>query len=302
MDEKVIHIPAPAGDAGAPPPAPRRKRRRRKSCLFRLARLFLILFAVWWANNYLLFVTSEEVSSPKVKNEIKLAVLSDQHASTNIFAISNKRIINKVKKIDPDVVCVLGDMHSSDASDEEKQISMDLMTGIIDEGYKLFFVLGEHDDRTNKYVSMMEKNGIDVLDQESEKLTIKDTEITFYGISNAYFSEYFDLRNEFDLNEKTYNVLLAHIPMFKEYEQFGADLTLCADTHGGIIQVPFFGPAYYDGKVLPELFGNEDEVYDKGLFKSDTGYMFITSGIGNYPVPARFNNFPEVAEITISPE
>ncbi|MGN1480314.1 MAG: metallophosphoesterase, partial [Porcipelethomonas sp.] len=100
----------------------------------------------------------------------------------------------------------------------------------------------------------------------------------------------------------TYNILLAHIPMYKEYENFGADLTLCGDTHGGVIQVPFIGPAYYNGKILPELSENKEHVYDKGLFRYSGGYLFITSGIGNYPVPARFNNRPEICEITISPE
>lgn len=286
-------------DISNSPPKPAKKGH---GCLRRLIIFSAIAFVVWWANNYLLFTTEVEITSSKVKNEIKIAVISDLHASTSIFAISNSSIINKINKFKPDVVCVLGDMHTTGATEEEKNISMNLMTGIIDEGYKLFFVLGEHDDRTNAYVSKMEANGIDVLDQESEKIKIKNTEITFHGISNAWFSEYFDLSNELDINKNTYNILLAHIPMFEEYKKFGADLTLCADTHGGVIQVPFLGPAYYDNQILPELFGDEKEVYDKGLFQMGQGYLFITSGIGNSPIPARFNNFPEIGEITISPE
>lgn len=291
MEENNTNVPQPA----APP-------KKKKSKAWLLIKIFLIIFIIWWANNYLLFITKRTITSPKVNNEITLAVISDLHATTDLFSISNNAIIKKIDKINPDVVCILGDMHSSDATDEEKNISLNLMTSIIQKGYKLYFVLGEHDDRTNAYVSMMESKGVNVLDQESETVKIKDTDITFYGISNAYFSEYFDLRNEFTLNPKTYNVLLAHIPMFEEYEKFGADLTLCADTHGGIIQVPFFGPAYYEGKVLPEIFGDKNKVYDKGLFRNKNGYIFITSGIGNYPIPARFNNFPEVAQITIKPE
>ncbi len=276
--------------------------KKKKSCLGRLIVAAALVFLVWWVNNFMLFITDEEIASSKVNNEIKLAVISDLHASTDLFAISNENILKKIDSIDPDVVCVLGDMHSNNATQEEKDISLNLMTSIIKKGYKMFFVLGEHDDRTNEYVSIMESKGINVLDQECEKVKIKDTELTFYGISNAWFSEYFDLRNEFSLNPDTYNVLLAHIPMYDEYEEFGADLTICADTHGGIIQVPFFGPAYYEGEVLPEIFKSSTDVHDKGLFKTQCGYLFITSGIGNSPVAARFNNFPEVAEITIKPK
>lgn len=294
MNEMSTNAPQPTAEKK---PAKKKKKRAGKILIYAA-----LIFIIWWANNYLLFITSEQISSSKINNEIKLAVISDQHASTGFFAISNEAIIKKINKIEPDVVCVLGDMHSNDATPEEKDISLNLMTDIIAEGYKMYFVLGEHDDRTNEYVSKMEEKGVNVLDQRSETIKIKDTQVTFYGISNAYFSEYFDLRNEFTLNPDTYNILLAHIPMFEEYEQFGADLTLCADTHGGIIQVPFLGPAYYNNEILPEVFGNEEEVYDKGLFENNSGYMFITSGIGNSPVAARFNNFPEVAEITITPD
>ena len=160
-------------------------------------------------------------------------------------------------------------MHSSNADETEKQISMDLMTGIIDEGYKLYFVLGEHDDRTNAYVDKMEKNKIHVLDGEAEKITIGDTDLTFYGISNAFFSPSFDLTNEFDIDKSTYNILLAHIPMYSDYEKFGADLTLCGDTHGGIIQIPFLGPAYYNGKFVPELYEDKNKIF---IIMSESSY------------------------------
>lgn len=94
--------------------------------------------------------------------------------------------------------------------------------------------------------------------------------------------------------------------MYSDYEKFGADLTLCGDTHGGIIQIPFLGPAYYNGKFVPELYEDKNKIFDKGLFKYDGGYLFITSGIGNYigdyNIAARFNNRPEIAVLTISPE
>ena len=285
-----------------PEPPPVSKKKNRSGCISKLAKLTLILFIVWWFNNCTLKTTKAEIKSDKIKNEIKIAVLSDLHASDYPFSISNERIVKRINKINPDVVCVLGDMHSSNASEDEKQISMNLMTDIIKDGFKLYFVLGEHDDRHNEYVSKMEKNGINVLDQESETIKIKDTEITFYGISNAYFSPTFDLSNEFELTKNTYNILLAHIPMYKDYESFGADLTLCGDTHGGVIQIPFLGPAYHNSQILPELFGSKENVYDKGLFSYSGGYMFITSGIGNYPIPARFNNRPEIGEIIIKPE
>ena len=276
------------------------RQRHGGGCIIRLIIFAVIIFAVWWFNNFWLITTNETIRSDKIKKSIRIAVIGDLHASKSFFAIKNKDIIKKINESSPDAVCFVGDMHSSNADDEEKQISLELMRDTAKEGYRCYFVLGEHDDRTDMYVKKIEQNGINVLDQESEKVNIKGNDIVFYGISNAWFSENFDLRKDFKLDKKAYSILLAHIPMYDDYEKFGADLTICADTHGGIVRIPFMGPAYLDGKILPKVIGdNKEKVYDKGLFKTDSGYIFITSGIGNYPIPARFNNFPEIGVIDI---
>lgn len=296
MEEQSVQV---LQDQHTPP-------KKNGSSFSRWAKIILVMLFLWWFNNYTLKITKVTITSEKVKNDIHIAVISDFHSHDGAFSIKNETVIKKVKKIDPDIVCVLGDMHSMDATEKEKDISLELMKGIIKEGYKLFFVLGEHDDRTNSYISKMRSNGINVLDDVSQKLTVKNTRITLYGISNAFFSQSFDLRNQFDIKKDEFNILMAHIPMYNDYEKFGADLTLCGDTHGGIIQIPFVGPVYYDNKFLPELSMDKNKIYDKGLFEYDGGHMFITSGIGNnvktYNLPVRFFNRPEIASITITPE
>lgn len=281
-------------------------RKRKSSSFSRIIKLAVVVFIIWWVNNFTLKTTRVDITSPKVNNDINIAVLSDLHAYDGTFSIKNETILKRIRKLNPDMVCVLGDMHSSNATQEEKDISLSLMEEIVGDGYKVFFVLGEHDDRTNAYITKMREKGIKVLTDESVHLVIGKTRITIYGISNAYFAPGFDLTHEFSINKSEFNILMAHIPMYSYYADFGADLTLCGDTHGGIIQLPFIGPAYHDGRFFPELNGNSSEVYDKGLFDYDGGHMFITSGIGNnvgnIDLPVRFWNRPEVGLITISPD
>ncbi len=283
-----------------------KKRKSRSSCFSRMAKLLLILILVWWFNNCTIKITKENITSSKVNNEIKISVISDYHASEKKFSLKNDYVIKKINETNPDIVCVLGDMHSSNATETEKEKSLSLMTDIIREGYRLYFVLGEHDDRTNSYISKMEEKGIIVLNNEKKTITVGKTSINLYGISNAYFSPSFDLRNEFDIDRKEFNILLAHIPMYSDYEKFGADLTLCGDTHGGIMQLPFIGPAYCDDQFFPGLRSDKTEIYDKGLFEYSGGHIFITAGLGNYikekSLPVRLFNRPEVALITISPD
>lgn len=71
-----------------------------------MAKVILILFFIWWFNNYTLKINEKHISSDKVNNDVKLAVLSDLHAYDGIFSIDNKTIV-KNKRIDPDAACVL---------------------------------------------------------------------------------------------------------------------------------------------------------------------------------------------------
>lgn len=278
------------------------KPKTKKKTKFRIWKLFLfitIVLIIWWYNNFTIKINTEKIKSPKVASNIRIAVLSDYHAVK--YGISPEKIIHQIEKADPDLVFFLGDMYTEDSDWDEIQIAVDLMSGTVKEGYSSYFVAGEH-DRSEKYYAKLAESGVHVMNYQYEVINVNGTNLGIFGIDNAYFSPTFDLSNAFIIDESNYNILLAHIPMYEHYEKFGADLTLCGDTHGGIIQLPFGrGPAYYQGNWFPEIKGQKEDVYDKGLFNMKNGFMYITSGIGNSPFPARFNNRPEIAVIDIVP-
>ncbi|HAS38293.1 MAG TPA: phosphoesterase, partial [Ruminococcaceae bacterium] len=55
---------------------------------------------------------------------------------------------------------------------------------------------------------------------------------------------------------------------------------------------------YYNGFVLPKLTYS-GRMTDKGLYSFEDKQIFVTSGLGDYPVPLRFLNRPEVCLITL---
>ena len=118
-------------------------------------------------------------------------------------------------------------------------------------------------------------------------------------ISNVYYSPTFNLKNAFTLDESRLNILLAHSENMEDFADFGLDLVLCGDTHGGQVRLPYAGALVNNGIWLPELKGR---IYTKGLYAKDDTQLFISSGLGNYPVPLRFLNRPEIAVLTIIPE
>lgn len=277
------------------------KKKRRLKLRFRtILIILLLLLFVWWYNNYTLKTVSTSITSADISEPVRITLLSDLHATKT--GIRNSTIINKVKKTEPDLIMVLGDMYTRKSSNDLIEIAVDLMKSLVEEGYPVYFVAGDHDTGV-KYFSELETAGVHVMNYKSETIQVNNNSLHIMGIDNKYYSPTFDLTNEFSLDENSYNILLAHIPNYEKFAQFGADLTLCADTHGGMIQIPFIGAAYdvFSETFLPTLRTNKT-IYDKGWFEYNGGAMFITSGIGANPVPARFNNRPEIVSIDILPE
>lgn len=265
--------------------------------------LWLVLIAgLWWFNNYTLKTTVETISSDKIVSKVRLAVISDQHATK--LGISNKTIFRTIDNAKPDIVFMLGDMYTSGSEWELMQKPVELAKDMVSAGYPVYCVTGEH-DYDDRYVAELKKAGARVLSYEEEYLDINGNSLRVIGIDNVYYSPTFDLRNEYALDDESFNILLAHIPNYEKFADFRADLTLCADTHGEMAQLPFgLGPIYCSEKAvwLPKLLHKELEIYDKGFFDYDGGKMFITSGVGVYPAPVRLNNRPEAAVIDLIPK
>ncbi len=267
----------------------------------RFCALAVLAFIFWYFNNYSLKTTYTSLGSHKISQPVKLTILSDLHVHNG--SISDKRIMQKVKDSDPDAVFVLGDMYSRGASDNEINMALELITGIAAEGYNTYFVPGDHDTSAS-YIKSLSAGGVHVMSYVSEYADIKGGKFKIMGIDNVYYTDTFNLNNVFTIDNDCFNILLAHIPNFTKFAQFGADLTLCADTHGGMIQLPFgLGTAYdtFSGMWFPEQ-RTDAEIYDKGMFVYDGGAMFITSGIGDSPYPVRIFNRPEIVSLEILPK
>lgn len=265
----------------------------------RIVLFILFLFIVWWYNNYTLKTNHVEITSGKINNPVRIAVISDTHSTKH--GISNRTILKRVRKANPDMVLILGDMYTRNSPPEIIQIPIDLTSDIISEGYPVYFVTGDH-DTDQSYIDLMVQTGAELMNYNSEILNINGNNIQLFGIDNVYYSPTFNLHNAFSLNPECYSILMAHIPNYEKFADFGTDLTVCADTHGGMVQLPYFGAMIDSGsmQLFPELHGME--VYDKGFFDYSGGTMFITSGIGVSPLPVRFNNRPEIVIMDIKSE
>lgn len=275
--------------------------------------IFALLAAVgfWYFETYTLTVTSTSVYDERINSDVKFVQITDLHSAK--FGSDNKSLINLIDKQNPDAVFVTGDMFTN-GDENGRQTAANLLSALA-EKYDVYFINGEHDG-DDEYIAELKKSRVHVMNYETQVLKIRDNEIRLYGINNQYYSSDFDLHNKFDSDSEHFSILLAHSSYFEKFREFGIDLSVCGDSHGGQIRLPALGAVYNQGIWFPETMNNTDSestekdklksqlkndfdaAYTKGLYERNGKYLFISSGLGN-SVPIRLFNRPEIAVITL---
>nr|WP_294573404.1 metallophosphoesterase [uncultured Romboutsia sp.] len=262
-------------------------------------------------------IASYEVQNrkiPKVFNEFKIVQISDLHNRS--FGIDNDILLEKIDKLKPNIICITGDL--IDSTNKDFSIALKLIDEL-SRKYQVYNIIGNHEQKVmiNKYkesykdyFKQLKSKNIISLENEKVKIQIGNDFINIYGLvvpykyypylfNKNYKNKKLDFnKNDIEkqlgkINNKEYNVLLAHTPFFFEgYSNWGADLVLAGHVHGGIIRLPIKG-----GLLSPnrEFFPK----YDLGEYNIDKSTMILTKGLGGSRMIPRVNCKPEIVEITL---
>ena len=179
--------------------------------------------------------------------------------------------------------------------------------------YTVWCGTGNHEYRTRlypeeygtmyeDYVGAIRRAGVRVLENESERADVGGwpLQITGFDMDRRFYrrfrrvgklpvSEMREAIGEPDADRVS--ILLAHDPaQMDAYFDWGADLTLCGHTHGGMVR---FGKNR--GLVSPNFQPFPGYAY--GRFDRDGHTVLVGSGLGEHHIPLRINNPREVVII-----
>ncbi|URZ15165.1 metallophosphoesterase [Clostridium felsineum] len=247
---------------------------------------------------------------PKEFNGFTIVQLADLHSKR--YGDDNAKLINKINKINPNVIMVTGDMINDDGN---YSVCIKLLENLSSK-YKVYFIVGNHEQNLrilnpHKYNNMMAelmKIKVDVLLNEKREILLNGKIINLYGafMESRYYRNMLDKKSksiEFTLedleenigqaNSELYNILMIHNPIFFEtYSDWGADLVLCGHMHGGMVRFPLIGG----------VFSPENNLFPKfcsGIFQQNNASMIVSRGIGIGSFGFRFFNRPELTVITL---
>lgn len=249
------------------------------------------------------------------KGPIRIVQLSDLHSKS--FGRQNRRLIRKIKQLNPDFIVTTGDMITS--TDSNGNAFLDVVKACSSK-YPIFYIEGNHEitakfDTLNQetrwyeaYLQSLKDLGVHVLNNDSRKIMINDDEFYIYGLNvplTHYYSVPVHIQEQENvkaikevaevlpnLKEEHFNILLAHNPFLADlYESHGFDHVYCGHVHGGALRLPLIG-----GVLSPErkLFPK----YSAGVYQVGKMKMIVSRGLGRL----RLFNRPDIVVIEIYPQ
>lgn len=211
----------------------------------------------------------------------KIVVVSDLHLGVYKNGKFLERIVEKVNGIeDVDAVLIPGDfMYRAPENAQELFSSL--------KGIKkpVYAVLGNHDQEEpgpEKLEEVFEKTGIIFLKNNSVVMEGRDIEIL--GLGDRW-SDDDEISKIKEFSEKDNLIVMTHNPdTTLRYKNSIPDLTITGHAHGGQIRLPFV----YEHAI--PCTGK----FDRGLYNTKNGKVFVSSGVGEIGLPMRLGIPPTI--------
>lgn len=238
--------------------------------------------ALWgWAWTHLGHREREhDVRIAGLPGEVRVAHLSDLHASPTMRRRDLDALVARVNALAPDLVVVTGDLLMP-FSEAEHGFLLDALAGLRAPTYAC---LGNHDlPVEERLVAGLARVGVRTLVDESAVVRVRDVDVELVGVDFHWR----DARGELGRALAALppppahaRLLLAHDPRLFAWVPDGRfDLVLSGHTHGGQVGTDMFGVPW---SVLRPL-----GVYDQGRFEKGGTILWVHRGNWHTGLPPR---------------
>ncbi|GAA0494379.1 metallophosphoesterase [Salinibacillus aidingensis] len=243
----------------------------------------------------MLTIKEETIQSPRVPssfNQFKILQFSDTHLGFHYDLTKLRDLVKKINDQTPDLVLFTGDLADDPNSYSSAQLEACIpILKDIKAPYGKYWVYGNHDHGgygTEKIQMVMDSGGFQLLQNQSADIPLKDARIQLAGLDDVMLGQP-DLHQTLEgTDPDKFTLLMCHEPDFADQTlRYPVDVQLSAHSHGGQIQIPFFG------HLITPPYANK---YVEGKFTlgDQQLQLFVSRGIGTTRLPFRFLCRPEI--------
>ncbi len=233
--------------------------------------------------------------------QLRIVHLSDLHM--DYFTRCETRAIDKINALEPDLVLFTGDFFNL-SHREDPQTDRDIQSFFdrLKPKYGIYAVTGSPSvDLQNSVSRILEGCDFHLINEKVVKLSIESKQIELIGLSCTH-RPHDDQRRLKEIfgepgpgSNSDARILLYHSPdLAPAIAKEGITLQLSGHTHGGQVQIPFFGPIF-----AASLYGLK---LSQGFYQINQAmYLIVSRGLGlegNAAPRVRFFSPPEIGFIT----
>jgi len=236
---------------------------------------------------------------------LRIAHVSDVHIPRSAFSPSE--IANALKKQNPDIIFLTGDVMDRRLKFDGPTVA--LLLRLLMEIAPIYAVSGNHERKNREYFkiwrTMLELRGVHFIDGKVTYFNKDDVTFIIVGvrdISSKKVSEVdFSFLNKVEVADDECYLLLHHKPnVWRSYYPVGAkkpNVAFSGHVHGGQVGIPLINR----GLIAPGqgLFPK----YSSGLYKhSSDKYEVVSRGLASATNPIRINNKPHIPIVDLVPK
>lgn len=231
---------------------------------------------------------------------VRIIQFSDTHIGFQYKIEQLEQLISQINDLNPDMIVFTGDLLDDPRHFTQKNKLISMLSNL-DAPLGKYAVYGNHDHGgygSDLYKQIMEQSGFTLLLNTSANIKLLDgSSIWIAGIDDAMLGKP-DLNASMDnIPSNSYTILLSHAPdKADEAADHQIQLQLSGHSHGGQIQIPFYGPL-----VTPPFA----EKYVEGFYtagRNNSLTLYVNRGLGTTRLPFRFLSQPELAIFTLKNE
>lgn len=246
----------------------------------------------------MLTIHQETITSSKLSksfNQFKIVHISDTHIGFHYSLEQFEQLIKKVNDLKPDCVVFTGDL-----VDKPNRYSWDSrlvnLLSSLSAPFGKFWIYGNHDHGgygTDIVKEAMDNSGFILLKNSHHIIERNGDTFTLAGLDDAMLGDP-DIESALhNTNTDKFTMLLVHEPDYAEItKNHSVDVQLSGHSHGGQVQIPFWGYVYTPTYA---------EKYVEGKYEigSNPLHLFVSRGIGTTRLPYRFLCKPEITIFTL---
>lgn len=228
---------------------------------------------------------------PESFQDYRIAHITDVHHSRIVGIDEIQRVVRLTNETKADLIVLTGDYTTSYRRYIEPCAEA---LGRLDAPQGVWSVLGNHDHYTDPELTTraLKRHHLAVLNNASTVLQRGSESIQLVGIDDWSWGATDWARAFKGLDPNRVSILLSHQPSVLDFaESKGMSLILSGHTHGGQIDLPLLGP--------PARLASKDLKYVRGLFRSGTTQLYVSSGTGVIGLPVRLGVRPEISVLRL---